>query len=294
MTLINDYQTAYPDTNDDILYNMIACDAFIRRMGVSGFDVMVKGSFITRQFFGQLNDRLPQDLDVIFIRHLDNVDDAEHLFDEWLTAITRIDYIDDGVTFIPFNRTEPWEDLDYSMSQSQDFPTVNTEEVYCTIDGKQLKLSIDISFNLQMPLPSTPLLYRTPIDDIYLPAVPSVSVQVAWKIHQLLVHARLKDMYDLTELLPKLGNDEKREVIELLTIECKRDNIPLRKIKAFTKGENVINDYVLNAASSKTHIFFDNERSWSLAYCPKLGETYQEVRQALLDSVKASGLVEWA
>lgn len=289
-TLIQHYQNTYPNLLADGLYAMMASDAFIRRMSVSGFDVVPKGSFITRQYFARLQDRLPNDLDVVFIHHIENPQKAEQLFDAWLKYITTMNYVDDGVQFLAFDRKQPWEDLDYSMSQTQDFCTVNTQEVHCIIDGRHITLSIDISFNLKMPMPITSLIYKTPTDDIYLPSVPSLSLQIAWKIHQLFVCARLKDMYDLIELLPKLTDNDSKEVIQLLTIECQRDNIPLDKIHKFTQGKFIFNDYILNNKTAKTNLFFNSERKMTLEYCPKLKETYQDICLDLKRSIQHSKL----
>ena len=289
-TLIQPYQNAYPHLLTDELYNMMAGDAFIRRMSVSGFDVMPKGSFITRQYFRQLQDRLPKDLDMVFMHHIETPQRAEQLFDAWLKYITTINYVDDGVKFVVFDRKQPWEDLDYSMSQAQDFYTVNTQEVSCVIDGRHIALNIDISFNLKMPILTTSLIYKTPTDDIYLQDTPSLPLQIAWKIHQLFVCARLKDMYDLIELLPKLSDDDAKAVIQLLTAECQRDNIPLEKIHKFTQGKFVFQDSILNNKTAKTNLFFNSERQSTLAYCPKLKDTYHDICLELKRSVQLSQL----
>jgi hypothetical protein len=120
---------------------MLAHEAFIRRAAALDAPFMLKGSYVTRQYFENPTDRIPADLDWNYLGILSNVDDARRTFDAWITAVTESN-LDDGVRFRSFKENPFWRMIDYAMSD--DFPTVNTD-LMCWIDGEKFGFTMDIS-----------------------------------------------------------------------------------------------------------------------------------------------------
>ena len=51
---------------------MIAHEAFIRRAVEINMPFMLKGSYVTRQYFDKITDRIPNDLDFVYLHFLNN------------------------------------------------------------------------------------------------------------------------------------------------------------------------------------------------------------------------------
>ena len=65
MPLIQAYCQAYPQASDDDLQRLIACDAFMRRAAQVPHPLILKGSYLTRQYFPDPAQRLFADLDFV-------------------------------------------------------------------------------------------------------------------------------------------------------------------------------------------------------------------------------------
>jgi hypothetical protein len=210
----------------------IAHEAFIRRASVVEMPFMLKGSYISRQYFPEHVARYPADLDWVYLHYLEDPALASARFSEWMIAVTELK-LNDGVNFRSFRKDEFWRMMDYSMAD--DFPTVNTD-IVCQVDGKELRLNIDISFNLDVEQPPIPLRYK-PFrgDDFIIPYTVPLSLQVSWKIHQTLVRPRFKDLFDLLYLVknPAFTTETLRHTIQALVNECAADNIDLEKLNVF-------------------------------------------------------------
>src|SRR5687767_5705880 len=109
---------------------IIAYEAFIRRAAALDLPFMLKGSYVTRQYFSDPEDRIPNDLDWVYLNRLEYKDDATGAFDEWMIMISEM-YENDGVHFRSFRENKFWRMIDYAMAD--DFPTVNTD-LDCWVD----------------------------------------------------------------------------------------------------------------------------------------------------------------
>lgn len=211
---------------------MTAHEAFIRRAAQINAPFMLKGSYVTRQYFQNPFDRLAVDLDYLYMDHLDDPETANKVFSDWVIAITEME-MKDEVTFRSFRENAFWRSIDYAMAD--DFPTVNTD-LLCTVDGKEIEIELDISFNLPLEQPPIPMTYKT-LDGsfFFIPHTPPLSLQVSWKIHQTLVRPRFKDLFDLMYLVQHESFDEaeRDKSFQALLSECKADKLDLYKIRVF-------------------------------------------------------------
>lgn len=210
----------------------IAFEAFIRRAAEVDDDFILKGSLVTRQYFENPADRIPADLDWVYIKPLSNQKQALRHFNEWADDVTRINK-HDGVVFRRFSKNAFWREMDYAMSE--DFPTVNTD-ILCWVDGKEVAFGMDLSFNLPIDYPPTAIIYA-PIrgEEFYLPNTVPLCLQVSWKLHQTLVRPRFKDFLDLIHLVqhenftPTVMSD----TLQALADECAADFTGAKRIEAF-------------------------------------------------------------
>lgn len=211
---------------------MIAHEAFIKRAAEIYLPFMLKGSYVTRQYFPKNINRIPADLDWVYLKDLTNEVTAQEKFTEWVTLITELD-LQDEVKFISFKENAFWRMIDYAMAD--DFPTVNTDLI-CWIQGVEIEFNLDISFNLEVEQAPVPLLYN-PIEGepFVIPYTVPISLQVAWKIHQTLVRPRFKDLFDLTYLVQHSDFDLEnlQFTMQALVNECYVDNIDLNKLNYF-------------------------------------------------------------
>lgn len=193
---------------------------------------MLKGSYVGRQYFKDPKDRIPGDLDWVYLEPIDEETTASQIFSDWATAITEME-LTDGVRFQRFQENKFWRRIDYAMSD--DFPTVNTD-LACWVGDQKMDFELDVSFNLAVEQPPIPLLYNPLMGDPFtIPLTAPISLQVAWKIHQTLVRPRFKDLFDLMHFVqhPAFDQNAFDAAVEALANECYADQIEHEKIKLF-------------------------------------------------------------
>jgi hypothetical protein len=208
---------------------MLAHEAFIRRAATLDAPFMLKGSYVTRQYFENPTDRIPADLDWNFLGILSNVDDARQTFNAWVTAVTET-HLADGVQFRSFKENAFWRMIDYAMAD--DFPTVNTD-LKCWLDGVEFGFTMDISFNLDVEVPPIALIYKPLRGDYFIvPNTVPLALQVSWKMHQTLVRPRFKDLFDLIHLLqhPDFNAQTLSDALQALVNECSVDKVDLQRL----------------------------------------------------------------
>lgn len=215
---------------------MLAYESFIRRAAQLGMPFMLKGSYVTRQYFPDPTQRIPADLDWLYLEKLNDPETSRSIFSEWVRLITEIK-TNDGVAFMSFSENGAWSLIDYAMHD--DFPTTYTE-LACRVDKDEIhSLEIDISFNLPVDFPPIPLLYK-PLrgEPFIIPYTVPLCLQVSWKIHQTLVRPRFKDLFDLTYLLEHISFSEEtlNQSIEALVYEANKDHIDLIRFYHFLAG----------------------------------------------------------
>lgn len=209
-----------------------AHEAFILRASLVGARFMLKGSYLTRQYFPEEIVRIPADLDWFYIDPVMDIERAQDTFNSWVQAITDIEW-DDGVRFQSFSENQFWRSIDYAMND--DFPTINTD-ITCWVDGAKVDFSIDLSFNLPLPFAPVPLTYQVLSGATFtLPFTVPLSLQVSWKIHQTLVRPRFKDLFDLVHLVGNEAFDETalQQMSEALVQECRADGIKYKQVLHF-------------------------------------------------------------
>ncbi|NUN99435.1 MAG: nucleotidyl transferase AbiEii/AbiGii toxin family protein [Saprospiraceae bacterium] len=224
------------EIKDYVYREMLAYEAFIRRASQINLPFMLKGSYVTRQYFQNPNDRIPGDLDWVYMDTLEDESTARQKFDEWATLVTEL-ALDDNVTYISFKQNAFWRRIDYAMAD--DFPTINTD-LACWVGTEKLNFGLDISFNLDIEQPPVPLMYH-PLEGapFLVPNTVPISLQVSWKIHQTLVRPRFKDLFDLIHLVqyPTFDKDNLDRALQALINECSADNVDLSKLKCFLNYE---------------------------------------------------------
>ncbi|MEM6299380.1 MAG: nucleotidyl transferase AbiEii/AbiGii toxin family protein [Bacteroidota bacterium] len=210
----------------------LAQEAFIRRAALLDAPFMLKGSFVSRQYFPTPAMRKPRDLDWLYLSRLEGQNTARQVFDEWVISVTEMD-LEDGVMFRSFRENQFWRMIDYAMAD--DFPTVNTD-VLCWVEGREIEFDLDISFNLEIPYHPIPLQYQTISGDAFIvPKTVPLSLQVSWKIHQTLVRPRFKDLFDLTYFVqhPLFTSKTLEQTLKALVDECLMDNVKTSTIQSF-------------------------------------------------------------
>lgn len=213
--------------------HMIAYEGLIQRSSKchTYHPIILKGSFITRQYLPVTLERQPADLDWLSLKPLKDSTSMAKMLNTWLHQITQIS-LHDGVEFESFDLNHEWWELDYLLAE--DFPTISTA-LKAKVDGQPTILKLDVSFNLQMSEPPVPLIYQ-PIrgHQFTLLQTPALSQQIAWKLHQTLLEPRLKDILDLTYLLQHEDYQyhEDALVMTLMTLEqdCQRDDIEMNSL----------------------------------------------------------------
>lgn len=200
------------------LSEMLTYEAFLRRAAELDMPFMLKGSYVTRQYFANPADRIPNDLDWVYMRRLDDPQDASVIFGNWMIEITEM-IENDGVVFRSFREDAFWRRIDYAMAD--DFPTINTD--LQVKEGGVDRLLIDISFNLDIGVAPVPLLYK-PLrgKPFVIPYTVPLAMQVSWKLHQTLARPRIKDLFDLMHLLrhPEFTPEVLEQTKEALRKEC--------------------------------------------------------------------------
>lgn len=217
----------YKDQNEHLAH-----EAFIRRASKLQHDFMLKGSYITRQYFSNPSERIPADLDWSYLPKIENPENAETIFSTWVVEVTEM-ALDDNVTFRSFNENRFWRGIDYAMAD--DFPTVNTD-IKCWVGQTQVNFSMDISFNLPINIPPVPLQYQTIAGERFVvPKTVPLALQISWKIHQTLVRPRFKDLFDLIHLVqhPSFTVETRDSAFKELLQECQSDNVSKSRILYF-------------------------------------------------------------
>lgn len=224
--------------------NQFVFDAFLRRAAIVNGPFMLKGSLITRQYLDDREEREAQDLDFVYLGEADEQEVVESTFTKWVTAVTETE-LDDRISFYSFSENSFWRGIDYAMDD--DFPTTGTD-LYCQIDKQEHIIDLDISWNLMSIFPATdyspvPLNYQPVRGSNFLfPSTVPLSLQISWKLHQMVVRPRRKDIEDLIMLFEQAPLDD--SVISLALkafwIECNRDNISGHRVSAFLSGTHSI------------------------------------------------------
>lgn len=218
------------------ILEMKAYESFIRRASQINLPFMLKGSYVTRQYFQNPNNRIPADLDWVYMETIKDESTARQMFNEWATLVTELE-LDDNVRYSSFKENEFWRRIDYAMAD--DFPTVNTD-IECFVNGERLVFGLDISFNLDIEQPPVSLMYQALEGEPFLvPNTAPISLQISWKIHQTLIRPRFKDLFDLMYLVQHSTFDKVNfdNSIQALINECSADNVDLVKLKYFLNYE---------------------------------------------------------
>jgi len=205
---------------------IIAYEGFLRRASNLYHPFMLKGSFVTHQYFPNPEDRIPNDLDWLYLNPLNkNIKDVSKVLDEWMIEVSEM-HENDGVDFTSFRENAFWRKIDYAMRD--DFPTVNTD-LDCWVDGESLyPCKIDISYNLPVDVPPEPLFYTPLRGELFIiPNTVPLALQVSWKLHQTLVRPRFKDLFDLMHLVmhPTFTPEVFQQSLKALVKECATDNV---------------------------------------------------------------------
>jgi hypothetical protein len=216
---------------------MLAYEAFIRRAAELDLPFMLKGSYVTRQYFQDPADRIPNDLDWVYLPAMNDPQETVLKLNDWVTKVTEM--LDkDGVRFRSFTERAVWRMMDYAMAD--DFPTTSTD-LKCWVDEDIVEpCRIDVSFNLEVEVPAVPLLYRPLRGNTFvIPSTVPLSLQVSWKLHQTLIRPRFKDLFDLIHLVqhPDFTAAVLEQTWQALVNECKADGTNHNRLAYFLSGE---------------------------------------------------------
>lgn len=205
---------------------LFALEALLKRISLVPMPFVLKGSLLTRQYLEDKEVRDAQDIDFLYAGKVYDEEEAYKIFSEWLNKAIKMDLNDDVV--FEFDEDD-WDDVNYGMAD--DFPTTNTDISYQFKDesGKLSHyyfLKLDVSFNLEMSIQPVPLEYTSEfLGNFHLPYTTPISIQVAWKLHQMIVRPRFKDFYDLKYLLshPSYDKQALSETVQEIVNECSFD-----------------------------------------------------------------------
>ena len=222
---------------DDNQLVVDSVEAFMKRASELDMPFMVKGSIITRQYFPNPEMRKVADLDYVYLNYIDNDEHSGTIFSDWVTKVTESE-INDNTKFRSFKENDFWRRIDYAMHD--DFPTVDTD-LKCWVNGQvNDRLSLDISYNLEIDFPPVTIKYKPRIGEPFLlKSTCPLPIQVAWKLHQLITRPRVKDVFDLIHLLNHLDFNENvlSQTLLVLMKECSRDDINLNRLLWYINGE---------------------------------------------------------
>lgn len=208
---------------------LYALEALLKRVALVSMPFVLKGSLLTRQFLENRDVRNANDIDFLYAGKVYDGEDVHETFTNWLIQVTEMN-LDDGVIFENFRENAYWDSIDY-YEMADDFPTTNTDIVYQLKDesgelSQYYELSLDVTFNLEMPIEPVPLDYKSEFFGNFLvPYTTPLSIQVGWKLHQTIVRPRFKDLYDLKYLLshPSYDNQALTETLQAIVYECSFD-----------------------------------------------------------------------
>ena len=234
-----------PEITDGDYLNLLTFEGFLRRASEHDSNFILKGSLVTRQFFQDKKIRKIGDLDFIYTKKTD--ENPEDIFSDWVQQVTTTE-VDDQLQFEEFNRNRFWRFIDYAMHD--DFPTTNTDLI-CW-HGKELNqtVNLDISWNLPIEKEIIEIDYVPEIGNPFKVRVPSLEIQVSWKLHQTVVRPRAKDIMDLIFLFRdnEFGEINRTKILQLFKDECIKDGIRPDRINSFADGS------VLNALKNNHKI----------------------------------------
>ncbi len=275
---------------------MLAYEAFIRRAAELDLPFMLKGSYVTRQYFQDPGDRIPNDLDWVYLPALKDPQEAVLKLDDWMTKVTEM-FANDGVRFRSFTENAFWRMIDYAMAG--DFPTTSTD-LKCWIGEDIVEpCRIDVSFNLDVEVPPVPLLYRPLRGNAFMvPNTVPLALQVSWKLHQTLVRPRFKDLFDLIHLVqhPAFTPDVLEQTWRALVNECRVDGTDPKRIGYLLSGEpdrlfsHPIDDswkFWRHNVKGKGELLFEQTATAITnveKMIPNLTEFKEQLRQALLQA----------
>ncbi|WP_315822673.1 hypothetical protein [Paraflavitalea speifideaquila] len=89
-------------SNDNNLL-ILAYEAILRRAAQLEHPIMLKGSYVTRQYFPDPGLRIPNDLDWVYLERLEDEDYATKAFNDWMIQLTEL-HENDGVRFESFGK----------------------------------------------------------------------------------------------------------------------------------------------------------------------------------------------
>ena len=268
-------------------HDFLANEAFIRRAAAVAGPFMLKGSYLTRQYFANPAERHPNDLDFTYLGgRLGDGEQARVVLDAWMTHVTELT-LDDGWAFRSFRENAFWRLIDYAMAD--DFPTVNTD-LLCWRVGQEPAdkdaaepIAVDVSFNLPMDLPSVPLRYQPAQGPPFVvPHTAPLALQVAWKLHQTLVRPRLKDLFDLLHLLrhPDFTATASQQALAALRQECRADGTDPGRLGYLLAG-NLAPLYPQQDAEEIWQ-YWRHQRDYSAAYRATRGFVWHSDRASFI------------
>lgn len=225
-----------PEITDRNYLNLLAFEGFLRRAIHFNDKFVLKGSLLTRQYIKEKGTRLPNDLDFIYSKVIENHEDAAKIFSSWVTQITELE-LNDGIKFRSFRENDFWRGVDYAMND--DFPTTNTD-LKCYINDTVLDLSLDISWNLPLDEEMVELEYHPLIGSSFtIQKTIPLSLQISWKLHQTIVGPRTKDLIDIILMIDNniLTEEQIKRIAFHLTNECRKDRIPINRVSFYTNHE---------------------------------------------------------
>ncbi|MCC8155108.1 MAG: nucleotidyl transferase AbiEii/AbiGii toxin family protein [Tannerellaceae bacterium] len=238
-------------------------EGFIRRAAIINDDFMLKGSFVTRQYFSDPTLRKPADLDWVYLgAPLHDALTAEEIFNTWATKVTECK-ADDSIRITSFQENPFWRMIDYAMDD--DFPTVNTDLTAIT-HSEKVDFSLDISFNLDPELPPVGIMYKPAQGNpFYLSKTTAPGNQIAWKLHQTIVRMRFKDLFDLYFMLQNEAFDENVliQALQIYVNECGADKKDPTRIHYLINGEwEKLLDVFTNSRVSKKELLLNTWNIW--------------------------------
>lgn len=236
---------------------LVAIEGFLRNTSYIDAPFMAKGSIITRQFFPNPEMRFVRDLDWVCLKHIEDIGKSGVFFSNWLINVTE-NNCDEKVWFRSFRDNNFWRRIDYAMDD--DFPTTNTD-LYCIINDNGVNegfddLNLDISFNLEIDFRPEKLFYQPLFGKPFkLEKICPYCLQVSWKLHQLLVRPRLKDVFDLIFLLrhERFCESELEKILYALKKECKRDGVNVEELVDYMTPKSILMNVEVLSERDYTH-----------------------------------------
>ncbi|KAA2239426.1 nucleotidyl transferase AbiEii/AbiGii toxin family protein [Chitinophaga agrisoli] len=286
---------------------MLVNEAFIRRAVALQQPFMLKGSFVTRQYFANPEDRFPYDLDWVYTGgRIDDVEKATEIFSRWIETIAGL--VVPGTENIALqldfqDKKMIWEAVDYSMSW--DKPTISTS-YYGLMGGKKIYMGeVDISYNVPVEMNPVPITYQPLTGDPFIVshAVP-LPLQISWKLHQTIVRPRFKDMFDLIHLLqhPSYTRDMAPTILKAMVKECAEGKVAQHQVNKLLTGDLVplFNDgdiFGLWQFFRFGYVHEDWQKKPSLTWLAaeltnpdNLPATFKELREALFEAMQRAGI----